>query len=82
MRLRVILLEGEILAIALAQDIPKLSKRMPDVVARARIRGIRATLDEKIVKANDIMRRRRALHQQIAHDRDSPLSKNANPVVE
>ena len=76
------MLEGEILALALGQDLPKLSKRMPDVVARARIRGIRLTLDEKIRAANQIMRKRRADHEQFEKNRDRPLSDSPDPKVE
>ena len=70
LRLKAILLEGEILGIALAHDVPKISKRMPDVVARARVRGIRDTLLEKIAEANLILRRRRD-ERDIGRD-DSP----------
>ena len=75
MRLKALLLEGEILGLALAHDVPKISKRMPDVVARARVRGLRDTLLEKIADAKIIIRKRRAERDGVHSDSPDILPK-------
>ena len=72
LRLKALLLEGEILGIALAQDVPKISKKMPDVVARARVRGLRDTLMEKVAEAKVIIRKRHAEHESARLDSSDP----------
>ena len=46
---------------------------MPDVLARARVRGLRDTLLEKVAEAKVIIRRRRA-------ERDSARSDSTDPI--
>ena len=58
-RLRSIMLECEILLLAIGNDIPKSRKNSSDIVSRAQLRGLIDTLADKVVEAKALIKLRR-----------------------
>ena len=53
------MLECEILLLAIGNEIPKIRKNSPDIVARAQLRGLIDTLADKVVEAKALIKLRR-----------------------
>ena len=58
-RLKSVMLECEILLLAIGNEIPKIRKNSPDIVARAQLRGLIDTLADKVVEAKALIKQRR-----------------------
>ena len=53
------MLECDILRLAIGMNIPQIRKDTPDIVARAKLRGMIDTLADKVVEAKALIKLRR-----------------------